>query len=410
MGSWHVVTPYRNHGQCGQYSNQAARLTTYRVSGEGQHIHYIKPSSYPITPWLGPSTFPPSASLANIPLFSVPGSLPTLQLPYTVAPTTLSVSNISPLPAPSPYPAGSPGPIVLGPSYPPIPHNLAEKIWKGTYIDMADLLPVRLGGDEQEDKEKKNKSKSRKKVKDILAWSQCFLAYVSIVSLKEPTRVCDLLSYASTIIQTHRRYEGNGWQIYDTNFRQQAVAKKFQRWADLDQSIWALALANAQARSVHCELCLSIEHSTDECEEADEKEKTKPKSSQDPLSNTNPPICFRWNYRECMNPTCLYLHICNSCRKQGHKATECRSPTYKGARQYRPYPSPSQPYPSQTGQYSYQGPFRKRDFRSRWPSDPPAASQFPMHTHTHIQWIPIFYPFNYRLAQFMHYRTAPNSY
>ena len=38
--------------------------------------------------------------------------------------------------------------IVIGSTFPPIPYKLAESIWRDEYVDLAELLPVRLGAPE----------------------------------------------------------------------------------------------------------------------------------------------------------------------------------------------------------------------------------------------------------------------
>ena len=115
-------------------------------------------------------------------------------------------------------------PVLISPNAPPIPFETCERIWKGQYVDMAELFPE-ARTEIQNEKDKKNRYKGE--VKSILAWTECFLAYIAIVVKRDLARVPDLLAYASLIISAARRFKGNGWQVYDANFRnkqQQAVS------------------------------------------------------------------------------------------------------------------------------------------------------------------------------------------
>lgn len=60
----------------------------------------------------------------------------------------MSVHNEIPLigTAPAPYPNAPQGaPIIVSPNDPPIPNKLAQRVWKGEYIDLSEFLPELLG-------------------------------------------------------------------------------------------------------------------------------------------------------------------------------------------------------------------------------------------------------------------------
>ena len=125
---------------------------------------------------------------------------------------------------------------------------------------MAMLLPeslsVALAADDQANTEKKKKGKNRK-IKSILAWTECFLTYMGVVLAKQPERSQDLLGYANLIVHAARQFEGTQWQVYDTRFRQIAAGKKSVNWSQVNTSIWTMAFAHAQPAS-HCPLCLGL--------------------------------------------------------------------------------------------------------------------------------------------------------
>ena len=53
-------------------------------------------------------------------------------------------SLVTPLASLLPESPQSKSAILVGPVSPPIPANIAEKIWRGEYIELQDLLPARL--------------------------------------------------------------------------------------------------------------------------------------------------------------------------------------------------------------------------------------------------------------------------
>ena len=117
-----------------------------------------------------------------------------------------------------------------------MPKKLANKIESGEFVDMAELLPDRLGCTRSlalEDKGGVPKSK-RRAVTNILEWIQCFSVYIAIIALKYPERVPDLLGYQSLIIDASIQYEGDSWVGYDRRFRLSAAANSTKAWASLD--------------------------------------------------------------------------------------------------------------------------------------------------------------------------------
>jgi len=68
--------------------------------------------------------------------------------------------------------------VNIGAGRPPVPLRLAQRIESGVFIEMADLLPERLG-----DKERgHHRGKHSKRSLSILEWVQCFSTYVAVVA------------------------------------------------------------------------------------------------------------------------------------------------------------------------------------------------------------------------------------
>ena len=120
--------------------------------------------------------------------------------------------------------------VVVGMNSPPVPKKLAEKIWKGEYVQLDKLLPSNLGAPELTlvDLLGKNQERqdSTKRIKTIQQWVICFNAYISIIAIKQPERVRNLLAYSSLITKASADYQGTPWLTYDSHFRQMAVITK----------------------------------------------------------------------------------------------------------------------------------------------------------------------------------------
>ena len=114
--------------------------------------------------------------------------------------------------------------------------------------------------------------------------------------------------YSSLIVQAHRKYSGDNWQVYDRNFHLQAAARQPLSWAHIDPSLWTMAFANV-ATNQHCQWCLSLDHPTCEC--------------PDRGTDASIPICRRWNWMECSQSSCQYRHVCSGCMRPDHKERRC---------------------------------------------------------------------------------------
>ena len=232
--------------------------------------------------------------------------------------------------------------IHIGPSIPPVPGKVAKRIWQGSFIDMAELLPEQLSSPFPDDEPTHSRPK-RRTICNITEWVQCFGIYVAIISQKEPNRVTDLLSYQSLIIQAAQQYQGDCWLRYDRRFRQMVEAKPSTSWAVIDTTIWNLAFSG-RANPSRCRHCSSFSHLSSECEFTDA---TQPyPASRRPLfprstipsrsiltgSRSSRPLCFNWNESltpGCSHPNCTYEHICYWCASnprvadKRHKAIQC---------------------------------------------------------------------------------------
>ena len=84
----------------------------------------------------------PAGSRSLITIMSL-GSPATLEQDSGLQPMTALAILLPPPPTPSSSEA-----VSVGIHYPPVPRKLAEKNWKGEFVDLSELLPSRLGASE----------------------------------------------------------------------------------------------------------------------------------------------------------------------------------------------------------------------------------------------------------------------
>ncbi len=109
--------------------------------------------------------------------------------------------------------------LAIAPNGVAIPPKLAQKIWKGECVEMAELLPEKLGQSDTPDtpsgsKEGERKKAKGKRVANILQWVECFHAYMGVVIQQQPSRALDLLAYASLVVHAARKYKGEGCMVH----------------------------------------------------------------------------------------------------------------------------------------------------------------------------------------------------
>ena len=124
----------------------------------------------------------------------------------------------------------TPAPFMLGEGLPPVPGKLVQKIQRGDYVDMAELLRDNMEVERRRASREVTSTNlglgaqpSRREVPDLISWVQCFGVYAAVVSAKHPDRMLQLLAYQTMVVREARRCGGHGWQSYDAMFRQQAA-------------------------------------------------------------------------------------------------------------------------------------------------------------------------------------------
>ena len=110
-----------------------------------------------------------------------------------------------------------------------MPAKLVWKIWRGECIDLNLLLLHRLGVPEPTLADAlRHKTKELKEIECTEHWVVCFNTYVSVMALRHPHRVRDLLAYSSIITKAAHNFEGTPWLSYDAHFCNLAATMQLQ--------------------------------------------------------------------------------------------------------------------------------------------------------------------------------------
>ena len=241
-------------------------------------------------------------------------------------------------------------PFALAESLPMIPATLVDKILKGQYVDMCDLLQDNIllskkstnggagGGGGSEPSVGHTQRRKREFTKDeagLLSWIQCFAAFTAIVCSQDPTRCNDLLAYMVIMVNEARRFKYQGWLTYDEMFRQSVAKSKSTTWANLNGTLYATTfLSQQKGESVTCRTCSSPDHYTHQCALYDRRPapyyrsasppKRKRARSKSPEKGAGAGICYAWNDGKCSRGTsCRWRHyVCLKCGED-HKAIHC---------------------------------------------------------------------------------------
>ena len=72
--------------------------------------------------------------------------------------------------------------------------------------------------------------KQRRRIEDIVTWSEAFTIFTLILTSYFLHRWKDLTSYKLLILRTYRQFSGRVWLAYDQAFRQHAAATKLVDW------------------------------------------------------------------------------------------------------------------------------------------------------------------------------------
>lgn len=257
--------------------------------------------------------------------------------------------EVAEMPTPKRGDAGEVSSFVLSEALPVVPAKLVKRIWKGEFVDMAELLKDNMEAERRRTAIEGESSQgllgqrgSRREVPDILSWLQCFSAYAAVLCSRYPAKAKELWAYQATMISEHRRCGGKGWSVYDALFRQQITSMEAVDFSKINQGLYATTFLAYGGRGQFCQSCLASDHNHSECalhpnqslpvvrvgqaavpqvrDEGSQRRQDRKRSVKGP--------CFAWNDGMCTGPYCRYSHVCSKCYSRDHRRPWCRA---KGA-------------------------------------------------------------------------------
>ena len=230
------------------------------------------------------------------------------------------------------------------PGFALIPPKLVQRIRRGDYIEMREMLPDAWQAP-RDDHSCCRATRPRRGglVTDILLWTEGYAALVAILATAHPDKIPHFMAYLKTITHASRNFDGVAWASYDAAYRRQAAACSFYDWATIDSALYNEAFTGRARIMPRCRYCLSETHQSTDCAYAPSEETphthqpkiprtTLPPSSfsrtpQDrPGSSGGVELCGLYNRTEgnqCNYKFCRYAHICSKCRTGPHPAADC---------------------------------------------------------------------------------------
>ena len=148
-----------------------------------------------------PVGMPPASAIMSVPLITQPTrplTVPSLTLLQgtgagSESSTPIVAATQNPIPSVAVTDRGGTKeerPVLLASSTPPVPQKIAERIWRGQFVAMWELLPEALAGDPEVkcSEERKDKRKAQK-IQSIVSWMLGFSVYVGVMAKEHPEQV-----------------------------------------------------------------------------------------------------------------------------------------------------------------------------------------------------------------------------
>lgn len=177
-----------------------------------------------------------------------------------------------------------------------VSNAVKEKIIRGEYIDLSMLLTnssnlnlqkqnliVEQGQIALEPAIKVNK------ISNIEMWSDAFIIFISIYCSVHVEKFQEMLKYMNSVRLGAKRCSGNGWYLYDQQYRLKKAQDPSSLWGSMDPELWLMCI---QPNPVN-------------------------------YSRKQGLKCYSFNYEGfCAKVTCYYQHSCMKCNN-GHPILRC---------------------------------------------------------------------------------------
>lgn len=218
---------------------------------------------------------------------------------------------------------------------------IRDKIVKGQYIDLGILLSNTASNSGQKQNLIYDQGQltlepvKANKISNIETWTDAMIIYISVYCSVHVTKFQELLKYMNSIRLGAKRCQGNGWYLYDQQYRLKKAQDPASSWGSMDPELWLMYM--------------------------------QPQTAQ--YSRVQNYKCYAFNYEGfCNKNGCFYQHSCIRCNN-AHPVKHCQYET-----QSSPFRNPllnSQPtfrYPSNSGSFrgTPRSSFNRFNFRSQF--------------------------------------------
>ena len=232
----------------------------------------------------------------------------------------------------------------MQPSQPVVPARLRERILRGEFIELSDLLPDAIatasdpaevlqlesvGGGRKVQLVQKSLSaspQSKRHVHDIGTWLEAFTVYCRVIVDSAPDRAAELLAYQAIILDANCRFHTDAWLAYDRMFRTALSAMPhLYAWHRIDTNMWQTYLTGRGR--MQCSRCSLVHPPAASCPFRGGPSTGSgfggqyQHSSSDARFNGKT-ICRNYNLGRCSNSPCSRAHVCLQCRGK-HPAQHC---------------------------------------------------------------------------------------
>ncbi|XP_065657214.1 echinoderm microtubule-associated protein-like 6 [Hydra vulgaris] len=147
----------------------------------------------------------------------------------------------------------------LGPIEPNISNEFEKLVLSGNYVDFPQVALLIGHASNLEQAEALLK-------RDILAWLDCFMMYLLVISSTCPGRVSNLLRYSRVILWIYKEAPDNSaWWRYDKAYRRMAAIKGNTDWSSIEEEMFSGAASEKFRLTMHCVDCLTNNHLNVKC-------------------------------------------------------------------------------------------------------------------------------------------------
>ena len=210
-----------------------------------------------------------------------------------------------------------------------ISQNLKNKIAKGEYVDLEQLVPKDKYGRFIDTREESRvelvskeghtyfKSMKESQINGLRKWEQAFRVYAAIYTENNPKRSVEIWQYMHVINVAASSFQWENVANYDLTFRQLMSYKPHRSWAKIYNQGWNLAMRDPLSRN----------------NTANQQNNSNHRASQgNGRRDWRDDCCWKYNRNRCHKLECRYDHRCSYCGRWNHGFYNCHKRLRKEGR------------------------------------------------------------------------------